>query len=183
MVQTADKGYSYEQARLKKCYQSLRLRRMICMGGFGMNLSPCGHSAERSPCDKTKKPSGPIKGRKFTDEMGSYYGFSCKAVLQELVSTTVTYRVLFEVFTNWYISSCTTKFWVTPAGNPKAQWSATLPLVKQIINTRYKRDSQRCNLHSRRGVSFPHVWASNLRSDNNVYTGTLKKNKVTAHLM
>jgi hypothetical protein len=43
------------------------------MGGFGMNLSPCGHSPERSPCDKTKKPSGPIKSRKFTDEMGNYY--------------------------------------------------------------------------------------------------------------
>jgi len=38
-----------------------------------MNLSHCGHSPEMSPCDKTVISSGPIKGRKFTDEMGNYY--------------------------------------------------------------------------------------------------------------
>ena len=72
MAQPADKGYSYEQALLKKC-SSLRLRRMICMKGSGMNLSHCGHNLQMSPCDKTIKPSGPIKGRKFTDEMDNYY--------------------------------------------------------------------------------------------------------------
>jgi len=61
-----------------------------------------------SPCDKTIKPSGPIKGRKFTDKMGNYYWLLMKGM--ELVTTTVTYRVLLAVFTNWYISSCTTKF-------------------------------------------------------------------------
>lgn len=93
----------------------------------------------------------------------------------ELVTATVTYRVLFAVFTNWHISSCTTKFWVTPVGNPKPQWSAKLPLVKYIINTRCKRDSHQCNLHSKPGVSFPHVWASNLCCDDNVNTRTFKK--------
>lgn len=101
----------------------------------------------------------------------------------ELVTATVTYQVLFAIFTNWYISSYTTKFWVTPVGNPKPQWSAKLPLVKQILNTHYKRDSHWCNLHSKPGVLFPHVWASNLRCDDNVNIRTLKKNKVTACLM
>lgn len=47
--------------------QSLKLRMMICIGGFGMNLLHFGHSTEMSPCDMTIKPSGPIKDRKFTD--------------------------------------------------------------------------------------------------------------------
>ena len=47
--------------------QSLKLRRIICIGGFGINLLHSGHSPEMSPCDKTIKPSGPIKDRKFTD--------------------------------------------------------------------------------------------------------------------
>lgn len=47
--------------------QSLKLRRMICIGGYGMNLLYCGHSPEMSPCDKAIKPSGPIKDRKFND--------------------------------------------------------------------------------------------------------------------
>ena len=42
--------------------------------------------------------------------MGNYYWLLTKAVLQELVTVTVTYRVLIAVFTNWYISSCTTSF-------------------------------------------------------------------------
>jgi len=49
------------------------------MGGFGMNLSQCGHSPEMSPCDKTIKPSDPIKDRIFTDEMSNYYWLLMKS--------------------------------------------------------------------------------------------------------